>query len=196
VSQLEIGWFSTFLLVFGTISYQCIGDTGTISYLLLKHYSSSLAMIKPKILVTGATGKTGGAVVTELLAKGWPVRAAVRVRDARSDRLQRRGAEIVVVDIFDPNQLMDAMRGVQRAYYCPPYHPFVIQSASAFAVAARETGLEQIVGLSRQKLPADWTKTPHRYRNGRGHEPRRRPQSAACEDTALDVLQGSQGARQ
>jgi tetracycline repressor-like protein len=33
---------------------------------------------------------TGGAVVTELLAKGWPVRAAVRVRDARSDRLQRR----------------------------------------------------------------------------------------------------------
>ena len=105
-------------------------------------------MIKPKILVTGATGKTGGAVVTELLAKGWPVRAAVRVSDARSDRLQRRGAEIVVVDIFDPNQLMDAMRGVQRAYYCPPYHPFVIQSASAFAVAARETDLEQIVGLS------------------------------------------------
>ena len=105
-------------------------------------------MIKPKILVTGATGRTGGAVVTQLLAKGWPVRAAVRIRDARSDRLQRRGAEIVVVDLFDPDQLTDAMRGVQRAYYCPPYHPFVIQSASAFAAAARETGLEQIVGLS------------------------------------------------
>jgi NAD(P)H dehydrogenase (quinone) len=105
-------------------------------------------MINPKILVTGATGKTGGAVVTQLLAKGWPVRAIVRGRDARSDLLQRRGAEVVVADIFDPGQLMDAMRGVQRAYYCPPYHPFVIQSASAFAAAARETGLEQIVGLS------------------------------------------------
>ncbi len=105
-------------------------------------------MIIPKILVTGATGKTGGAVVTQLLAKGWPVRAIVRGRDARSDLLQRRGAEVVVADIFDPGQLMDAMRGVQRAYYCPPYHPFVIQSASAFAAAARETGLEQIVGLS------------------------------------------------
>jgi NAD(P)H dehydrogenase (quinone) len=105
-------------------------------------------MIKPKILVTGATGRTGGAVVTELLAKGWPVRAAVRVRDARSDLLQRRGADVVVTDIFDPGQLMDAMHGVQRAYYCPPYHPFVIQSASAFAAAARETGLEQIIGLS------------------------------------------------
>ena len=102
-------------------------------------------MIKPKNLVTGATGKTGRAVVTQLLAKGYPVRATVRVQDARSDLLQRRGAEVVVADIFDPGQLMDALRGVQRAYYCPPYHPFVIQSASAFA---RETGLEQIVGLS------------------------------------------------
>jgi uncharacterized protein YbjT (DUF2867 family) len=54
----------------------------------------------------------------------------------------------VVADIFDPGQLTDAMRGVQRAYFCPPYHPFVIQSAVAFADAARETRLEQIVGLS------------------------------------------------
>jgi NAD(P)H dehydrogenase (quinone) len=128
-------------------------------------------MIKPKILVTGATGRTGSAVVTQLLAKDYPVRATVRVRDARSDLLQRRGAEIVVADIFDPGQLMDAMRDVQRAYYCPPYHPFVIQSASAFAASARETGLEQIVGLSQyraqeQPVPptpllalddADWT---------------------------------------
>ena len=49
------------------------------------------------MLVTGATGKTGGAVVTQLLAKGYPV----RVQDARSDLLQRCGAEAVVADIFD-----------------------------------------------------------------------------------------------
>ena len=105
-------------------------------------------MINPKILVTGATGKTGRAVVGGLLAKGVPVRAMVRTLDLRSAALEARGAEVVVADIFDPGQLMDAMRDVQRAYYCPPYHPFVIQSASAFAAAARETGLEQIVGLS------------------------------------------------
>jgi NADPH:quinone reductase-like Zn-dependent oxidoreductase len=85
------------------------GYIGTISYLLLKRYSSSLAMIKPKILVTGATGKTGGAVVTELLAKGWPVRAAVRVRDARSDRLQRRGAEIVEDLVVEGGTLKEAL---------------------------------------------------------------------------------------
>jgi uncharacterized protein YbjT (DUF2867 family) len=105
-------------------------------------------MISPKILVTGATGKTGGAVATQLLAKGVPVRAMVRTLDRRSAALEASGAEVVIADIFDPGQLMDAMRDVHRAYYCPPYHPFVIQSASAFAVAAREAGLEQIVGLS------------------------------------------------
>ena len=32
-------------------------------------------MIKPRILVTGGTGKTGSIVVTELLNAGYPVRA-------------------------------------------------------------------------------------------------------------------------
>src|SRR5258708_16921548 len=105
-------------------------------------------MTNPKTLVIGATGTTGGAVVAELLTKGLPVRAVVRRRDARSDELQRCGAEVVSTDLFDPDQLTDVLRGVQRAYYCPPYHPFVIQSASAFAVAAREAGVEHIVGLS------------------------------------------------
>jgi len=92
-------------------------------------------MMQPTILVTGATGNTGGAVVSELLHRGVPVRAMVRSRDARSAALQARGAEVVVADIFDPDQLVAAMRGVQRAYYVPPYHPYVIQSAVAFAVA-------------------------------------------------------------
>ncbi len=101
----------------------------------------------PKILVTGATGKTGSAVVFQLLARNYPVRAAVRVRDQRSASLERRGAEVVVADLFDPDQLRDAMLGVQRAYYLPPIHPYAIHSAVAFAVAAQEAKLESIVQL-------------------------------------------------
>src|SRR5579871_662946 len=104
-------------------------------------------MTQPTILVTGATGNTGGAVVSELLHRGVPVRAMVHSRDARSAALQASGAEVVVADIFDPDQLVAAMRGVQRAYYVPPYHPYVIQSAVTFAVAAREAKLEGIVQL-------------------------------------------------
>jgi NAD(P)-dependent dehydrogenase (short-subunit alcohol dehydrogenase family) len=57
-------------------------------------------MNKPIILVTGATGKTGAAVVAQLLEKGWPVRAIVRTLDARSKRLRREGADVVVADLF------------------------------------------------------------------------------------------------
>lgn len=105
-------------------------------------------MTQPTILVTGATGKTGSAVVTQLRGKGWPVRAVVRSRDARSERLNRLGAEIVVADASDPDQLLDAMRGTARAYYLPPFDPYMIQGAVAFAAAAREAGLEAIVCLS------------------------------------------------
>jgi nucleoside-diphosphate-sugar epimerase len=48
-------------------------------------------MLKPKILVTGATGKTGSLVVAELLKAGYPVRAMVHREDARSGRLKALG---------------------------------------------------------------------------------------------------------
>jgi uncharacterized protein YbjT (DUF2867 family) len=104
-------------------------------------------MKEPKILVTGATGRTGRAVVDELLARGIPLRAVVHSKDARSAALERKGAETVVADMFDPDQLLAAMRGTQRAYYLPFYDPYMIQSATAFAVAAREAKLEAIVSL-------------------------------------------------
>lgn len=101
----------------------------------------------PKFLVTGAAGKTGSVVVAQLLERGFPVRALVRSGDLRSQRLEKLGAEIVVANLFDPDQLLEAMEGVHRAYYCPPFSPFMLQSAMAFAVAAREAKLESIVQM-------------------------------------------------
>jgi len=105
-------------------------------------------MNKPRIIVTGATGKTGSVVVTELLKAGYPVRAMAHREDDRSARLRAQGIEIVVAEMSDVERIADALRDVQRAYYCPPYDPYMIQGAVAFAVAAKESRLEQIVGLS------------------------------------------------
>ena len=104
--------------------------------------------MKPTILVTGATGKTGGAVARELRQRDWPVRAIIHKRDARSTALDALGIETVVADLYDPDQVLHAMRGTQRAYFCPPFHPYMIQSASVFATAARDAKLESIVILS------------------------------------------------
>jgi len=76
-------------------------------------------MIKPRIIVTGATGKTGNVVVTELLKEGYLVRALVRREDGRSARLKGQGAEIAVADVSDAERVADALKDVQRAYYCP-----------------------------------------------------------------------------
>jgi uncharacterized protein YbjT (DUF2867 family) len=105
-------------------------------------------MSQPVILVTGAAGKTGGAVAHQLLERGRRIRAVVRRHDMRSERLGRAGAEVVIADLFDPEQLLDAMRGAAHAYYCPPFHPFMIQGAVAFAVAARQARLESVVALT------------------------------------------------
>jgi len=105
-------------------------------------------MIKPRIMVTGATGKTGTVVVTELLKAGYPVRALVHREDGRSARLKGQGAEIAVADMSDAERVADALKDVQRAYYCPPFNPYMIQGAVAFAVAAREAGVEHIVGMT------------------------------------------------
>ena len=105
-------------------------------------------MTKPTILVTGATGKTGAQVVAQLREKEWPVRAVVRKLDARSERLRQQGAEVIVADLYDYEQMLAAMRGTRRAYYCPPVQPFMIQASAVFAAAARDAELESVVHLS------------------------------------------------
>lgn len=119
-------------------------------------------MVRPKILVTGANGKTGAAVVEELLGKGCSVRALMRRRNTHSAALERRGVEIVVADMFDFDQMLEAIRGTQRAYYVPIFHPHTIQASVTFAVAAREAKLEAIVQmgqwLSHRAHPAFMTR--------------------------------------
>ena len=55
---------------------------------------------------------------------------------------------MLVADFHDPDQLLAAVRGVQRAYYLPVIDPFMIQGAVGFALAAREAKLEHIVQIS------------------------------------------------
>ncbi len=105
-------------------------------------------MTQPRIIVTGATGKTGSLVVGELLRAGFPVRALVHREDRRSESLRAQGAQVVVAEMSDVERVSDALKNVQRAYYCPPFDPYMLQGAVTFAVAARAARLEHIVGLT------------------------------------------------
>ena len=59
-------------------------------------------MIKPRIIVTGATGRTGSVVTTQLRKAGHHVRAiGAPGRRPQRARLKAQGAEIAVTNISD-----------------------------------------------------------------------------------------------
>ncbi len=65
------------------------------------------------ILVTGATGRQGGAVARELLARGYHVRAMTRKPDSESAHiLAQLGAEIVQGDFDHPASLVRCIESV------------------------------------------------------------------------------------
>jgi uncharacterized protein YbjT (DUF2867 family) len=104
-------------------------------------------MTNTRVLVTGATGKVGGAVAAQLLQRGVATRALVHRNDARSARLRAMGAEIVVADMLDIQQVQAAVDGVDRLFFSLPYHPHGLDSAVSFAVAARRSGVQAVVAL-------------------------------------------------
>ena len=64
------------------------------------------------VLVTGATGKQGGAVARALLARGHQVRAVTRRPEAEAAQiLSRRGASLVQADFHERDRLIAAMQG-------------------------------------------------------------------------------------
>ena len=111
--------------------------------------------VKPKILVTSASGKTGLPTALQLRRNGYPVRAFVRRRDHRSDVLKQAGAEIFVGDQYALSDMRRAMTGVQRAYQCAPTAPNGLHFNAVFTAAAYEVRLEHVVTLSQWLSSAD-----------------------------------------
>jgi uncharacterized protein YbjT (DUF2867 family) len=90
------------------------------------------------VLVTGATGKQGGATARRLLAGGWPVRALVRDLTApAAAALAAAGAQLVRGDFDNPASLPPALDGAAAVFGIPP---------AAFGPAGPETDLEAARG--------------------------------------------------
>ena len=105
-------------------------------------------MNEADILVSGATGRTGGAAIDTLLGMGKRVRAYVRSDDERAAALRQRGVDIAVGDFTDIDHIRAAMEGIRSAYFLHPIAPGIIGAAAYFAQAAKEAGVTAIVNMS------------------------------------------------
>ena len=69
------------------------------------------------VLVTGATGRQGGAVVEHLLRAGIPVRALCRdPSSARARGLSDRGVPVVAADLDRPASIVRALEGAAGVF--------------------------------------------------------------------------------
>src|ERR1700733_15536493 len=101
-------------------------------------------MSNADILVSGATGRTGGAAIDNLLKMDKRVRAYVRADDDRSAVLRKRGIDIAVGDFTDIDDIRAAMEGISSAYFLYPIAPGIIRASAYFAQAATEAGVTAI----------------------------------------------------
>ncbi|MFN8440273.1 MAG: NmrA family NAD(P)-binding protein [Caldilineaceae bacterium] len=116
------------------------------------------------ILITGASGKTGRAVVGKLAGSGQTVCALVRRPEQREALLQSGVNEVIVGDLASQADLALATRGVTAIYHiCPNMHPGEVGIGQSLIEAARSNGVRRIVYHSvlhpqTQAMPHHWNK--------------------------------------
>jgi uncharacterized protein YbjT (DUF2867 family) len=103
------------------------------------------------VLVTGATGNTGRALLDALVRRGVPVRAMVRA-EADGGKLPA-GVPLAVADFDDPASIAAALEGAERAYLVTPSSERAEEQQRRFADLAAKAGLRHLVVLS--QLAAD-----------------------------------------
>ncbi len=97
------------------------------------------------ILVTGATGTIGGAVVRQLVERGEKVSAFTR--NPQAARLPD-GVQVVGGDFSDPSSIDAAVAGVRAAFLVSVPGPDKADSDTALVTAARAAGVRRLVKLS------------------------------------------------
>jgi len=107
------------------------------------------------VLVTGATGYIGGRLVPELLHRGYKVKAMVRVPSPDIE-IRWPSVEVVVADALNIESLIQALSGIDTAYYLihslllgtKKFETVDIQAATNFRIAAEHQQVKRIIYLS------------------------------------------------
>jgi uncharacterized protein YbjT (DUF2867 family) len=116
------------------------------------------------ILVTGAAGKTGLAVIKALAGTGERVRAMIFNKTYREAVLDAGAREVVLGNQLLPDDLVEALRGVRALYHIPPnVHPGELEMGQQVINASRGARVNHFVYHSVlhpqiESMPHHWLK--------------------------------------
>ena len=97
------------------------------------------------VLITGANGITGRAVINALKSRNTPTRAMTTSLAAKGKLLDSGATEVVVATFEEPSSLDFAMRGVDTVFHIPPrMKPAETQNGLNIIAAAKRCGVRRI----------------------------------------------------
>jgi uncharacterized protein YbjT (DUF2867 family) len=100
------------------------------------------------ILVTGAAGRAGSAVIRAFARRGVPVRALVRDAARAPELAGLPGVTVVEGDLRDRSALAPALEGVKRALLISSPREEMVDVQTGFIDAARAAGVPHVVKFS------------------------------------------------
>ena len=118
----------------------------------------------PRVLLTGATGKTGLAVLRALARRDVKVRALVHKADYDAKVRDVGAVEIARGDFLDAESLSFAADGISAIYHiCPNMHPDEVEIGERVIAAAHAAGVRRFVYHSVlrpqiEAMPHHWQK--------------------------------------
>jgi uncharacterized protein YbjT (DUF2867 family) len=106
-----------------------------------------LQAAEPKtILVMGASGRQGNAVVDELLSRGYAVRGMTRKpQSKKAQRLADKGVTVVKGDYADKDSVLAAMAGVQQAFFYSGFSRDELAEGLNVIAAAKQSGIQHLI---------------------------------------------------
>jgi NAD(P)H dehydrogenase (quinone) len=116
------------------------------------------------ILLTGAAGKTGRAVLKALVKREAAVRVFVRSREQAAELLAAGATEAILGDFTSTDALLNAVKGISSLYHiCSNMHPAETGIGQSIIDCAAKAGVKRFVYHSvlhpqTEKMPHHWNK--------------------------------------
>src|SRR5262252_6457480 len=123
---------------------------------------------KSVVLVTGAAGTSGSAIVREFARNHFPVRALVRNERKAEELADLPGVDVVIGDMLRPDSLGAALDSVDRALMISSPDHTMLDTQCRFVDAAKQAGVPHIVKFSGKQSSIGFD--PMKFRFTRMHE--------------------------